>query len=307
MAPPDPLSPNVRGMLWMCFAAASAAVTAAVVKHVARDLPLFEVMFLRLIFTLVPLAPWIARVGSAAFVTTRLPLYVLRSAITTVGLACYVFALTQVALATFMAIGFTRPLWVTLIAAVVLGEVVGLRRGAATVIGFFGVLIVVRPEGVLDAGVLAAFGDAFAGAVTLVLVKRLGTTEPSGRIVLYYALLGSLFTAVPAALVWQTPSAAQFLWLLVSALAAAAMQYGIARACLVGEATVVAPVEYAKLPLAALIGFVVFAEIPSSWTFAGGAVIFAAILYIGWSERRTRAGPPADSAGAPTPLGGDRS
>jgi drug/metabolite transporter (DMT)-like permease len=283
-------------MLWMCLAAVSATATAAVVKHVARDLPLFEVVFLRLVFTVVPLAPWVARARWAAFATTRLPLYVLRSAITTVGLACYVFALTQVALATFMAIGFTRPLWVIVVAALALGEVVGWRRGVATLVGFAGVLLVVRPVEGLDAGMLAAFGDALAGAVTLVLVKRLGTTEPAGRIVLYYSLLGTLFTAVPAALVWQTPSAVQLFWLLLSAFAAAAMQYGIARACRVGEATVVAPVEYARLPVAALIGFVVFAEVPSLWIFAGTAVIFAATLYIAFRERRIEGPAPAAPA-----------
>ncbi|MBI4183467.1 MAG: DMT family transporter [Proteobacteria bacterium] len=282
------LTPNVRGMMWMLLASVTAPTMAAFIKYVANELPVIEVAFLRLVLTLVPLAPWLVRARTSAFVTTRLRLHVFRCGLSTVGLLCYVFALSRLTLAAITAITFTKPLWVIVIAAIVLHEFVGMRRGLATLIGFAGVLIIVRPGEGLDPAMLAALGDTTIASISLIIVKRLGTTEPAERIVLYYAAVGGLLTLVPALAVWQTPTPWQLLWLLAAAFAAALNQYAMARACAISEATAVAPVEYLKLPVAGLIGFAVFAEVPSAWTLAGTAVILVSTLYIAYRERRLR-------------------
>jgi drug/metabolite transporter (DMT)-like permease len=276
-------------MLWMLLAAATLAAMGAVLKYAAVGLPLGVVLFFRMALSLVPLAPWLARCGWVGVATKRLGFHFLRATVNLCGLGLFIFALTRLTLADITAISFTKPLWVIIVAFVILGEVVGWRRGTATVIGFLGVLIMARPAADFDPVMPVALAWSFTGGLTLIFVKKLSTTEPPARIVFYYGAFGTLLSAVPALLTWQTPTPDQFFWLCTSAVLAALGQLCAARALSLGDATVVAPIEFSKLPVAAVLGFLVFAERPSVWTFVGTGVIFAATFYIARREAQIKA------------------
>ncbi len=276
-------------MLWMLFAATMFAAMGAVLKYAAVGLPLAVVVFFRMALTLVPLAPWLARRRWGGVATERLRFHFLRAMVNVCGLGLFIFALTRLTLADITAISFTKPLWVIIVAFVFLGEVVGWRRGTATAIGFLGVLIMVRPAADFDPVMLVALASSFTGCLTLIFVKKLSTTEPPARIVFYYGAFGTLFSTIPALLSWRTPTPDQFFWLCASAVLATLGQLCSARALSLGDATVVAPIEFSKLPVAAVLGFLVFAERPSVWTFVGAGVIFAATFYIARREARLKA------------------
>jgi drug/metabolite transporter (DMT)-like permease len=204
---------------------------------------------------------------------------------------CWVFAVKSLALATFTAISFTRPLWMPLVAWLILSEQMGTRRGAMILLGFAGVLVVARPTLQLDTAVLVALLGGVVSSLTMVQVKQLTVTEPSASIVFYFSVFGTLY-ALPFAIVeWVSPNPPQLGWLALSALTAAAGQYAIARAATIGEATAIAPMDFVQLPFAALAGLVIFAEMPDLPTFVGAGIIFLATLAIAREERRRRARP----------------
>ncbi len=127
---------------------------------------------------------------------------------------------------------------------------------------------------------LAALGVALCGVFSMIHVKRLAATEPAERIVFYYAFFGLVVSAPFAAASWTVPDPVQAFWIMLSAFGVAFGLYCQSRACRVGDVTVIAPLDYSQLPIAALIGLVAFAELPSLWTVTGTLLIAGSTLYI---------------------------
>jgi drug/metabolite transporter (DMT)-like permease len=264
-----------------------------VIKHVSRELPVAVVFLFRMAFAIPLILPWVARDGFRSLNTRRLKDHFVRGTVGALSMWCWVFGVKYLPLTTFTAISFTRPLWMTLAAWLMLREVVSRQRAMLTLVGFAGVLIVVRP--VLDAQ-LAVLVTVLGGAVsslTLVQVKQLATTEPAARIVFYFSLFGTLYALPFAIMAWTTPSLPQLGWLALGAIAAASAQYCVARAAALGDATLITPVDFLQLPLAAIVGLAVFGELPDLLTIAGSAVIVSAVLAIVHENRRWRTRPPS--------------
>ncbi len=260
---------QVRAMLWMLLGAACVVAMSAILKRATRELPVGVVFLFRMAFAIPLVLPWIARYGLVVLATRRLKAHFLRGAVGALAMWCWVFGVKYLPLTTFTAISFTRPLWTPLTAAVFLGERVGWRRGLATVVGFTGVVIVVRPALDAQAAVLVAILGGAVSSLTLVQVKQLATTEPAGRIVFYFSVFGALW-ALPLALWdWVTPNALQLAWLALAAFVAASAQYCVARAAALGDATVITPVDFMQLPLAAVVGVAMFGETPDILTAVG--------------------------------------
>jgi drug/metabolite transporter (DMT)-like permease len=280
---------NVRAMLWMTMTAACIVSMSAILKHLTHELPLAVVFFFRMAFAVPLVLPWIARGGIGVLATRRLGFHFLRGTVGAFSMWCWVFAVKSLALATFTAISFTRPLWMPLVAWLVLSERVGARRAAMILLGFAGVIVVARPTLDFDAAMLVALLGGAVSAVTMVQVKQLTVTEPSARIVFYFSVFGTLYAFPFAVFDWMTPTLAQFAWLALSALAAAAGQYAIARATAIGEATAVAPMDFVQLPLSAIAGLAIFSEMLDIPTFVGAGIIFLATLAMAREESRRRA------------------
>ncbi|MBM3357606.1 MAG: DMT family transporter [Betaproteobacteria bacterium] len=279
------MTDSVRAVLWMLAGAACIVAMAAIIKHLARELPIAMVFFFRMAFALPLVLPWVVRHGPAVLATRRLREHFVRGAVGALSMWCWVFGLKYLPLTTFTAISFTRPLWTALTARVLLREAVGLRRGALIVLGFVGVLIAVRPELHMGAAVLVALLAGALASLTLTQVKQLTTTEPAVRIVFYYSVFGTLCALPFALLDWETPSLAQLGWLAAGAVVAASAQYCIARAARLGDATVITPVDYMQLPMAAVVGYLLFGEPLHFLTFAGSAVLLLAVVAIVHQKR----------------------
>ena len=158
-----------------------------------------------------------------------------------------------------------------------------------------GVLIMVRPGSAgFDWGALLALGMAAGIALASSTVKRFPEGEAPFAMLFWFTLSGTLLTVVPAALVWRAPNLEEWLLLMVMSSLGAAAQFLIIKAYKAGEATFVAPFDYAKLLIGGLLGYFVFAEVPDLWTLLGAAVIVASTVYI--ARREARAAPPKDAA-----------
>ena len=277
----------VKGALWMLVSAAALAGLTGVVRHMSAGLHPFEIAFFRSFFGLLILAPWLMRSGLGVLRTKRLGLYTLRCALGVATMLMWFTAISMVPLADAVALGFTSPLFVILGAALFLGEVVRGRRLGATLCGFAGALIILRPgSGVLDLGAVLVLLSAVTLAGANLSVKELSRTEPVQAIVTYMVIFMVPLTFIPALLVWQTPTPAQLAELVGLAALATLGNYAMTRAVAVADASAVMPYDYARLPFAALIGFFVFGETSDAATWIGAGVIAVASLYLAHHESK---------------------
>lgn len=285
------LAPNVRGAIWILVHVAVITVMVVFVKLVGRDVPTIELVFFRAAVGLLVILPFVLRAGRAAVATKHLDMHVLRALLTFASMMAFYFTFARLPLADATAMIFTMPLFLIVLAALFLGERVRLRRTMATITGFLGVLIVLRPGAVaLDPVMLAALTIGLMDAAVAVVVKKLAGTERPVTIIFYLSVFILAFAAVPTAFYWRNPTWLELgLLASIGALTTFAQVFSIL-AWRIGETTAVAPFIYAQLILAALVGYFLFAEVPDVWTGAGAAVIAASTFYIMRREAKLKAG-----------------
>jgi drug/metabolite transporter (DMT)-like permease len=306
MRVPPPLASlpaPVQAGLYMLVAMACFATMAVCIRMASHEVHALEIVFFRNFLALAFMLPWLCRQGLGVMRTQRIGLYTARSLINVVGMAAGFTGITLIPLAEATALSFTSPLFTTIAAVVVLGEVVRARRITALAVGFIGTLIVLRPGfQEISLGASLTLTNAVLIAVTTMIVKQLTRTERPEAIVLYMALFQTPLSLVPALFVWEWPTLETFAWMAMLAGAGTLGHVCWTRACGMAEITQLQPIEFVRLPLVGLAGFLLFAEAPSVWTWVGGAVIFCSTAYITHREaqlaRRARAAvPPGAPAG----------
>ena len=284
-----PTHNNLRGVIWMLLAVVCLTGMFAILKHMANELPFWVVALMRTAVALALFAPWFARVGIAGVATRRIGLHFLRAFFGTASFACVVYALGKLLLSDTMVLSFTAPFWSITISALLLGEVIRRHRITATIVGFIGVVMIVKPKGDIDPAMLVAVVSALFTSGAMVSMKSLTSSEPPMRIVFWFFVFGTLLLLPPAIITWQTPNPVQLAWLVGAGLLGAVGQNFLARSYDAGEIGVVAPFDFLRLPMAALLGFLVFHEIPDGWSALGTLIIIAASLYIARREAQIRA------------------
>ena len=277
----------------MVGAAFCFTVMLSLIRPLAAELHPFEIAFLRNAFAVLFLAPWIWRALPAFRATRNLGLFALRALFSFAAMLLWYYGIPLIPLADAIAINFTSPLWATVFAALVLGEAVRARRWSATMVGFCGVLIVVRPgfEAITAATAMMMLSSVGWGCQHIAL-KKLSGLEKVSVIVSMQALLLTPLSLVPALFVWTTPSWGALGWAVAMAAIGTCAHICLTRAFRAADASAVLPFDFAKMPFAAAIGWFVFAEGVDAWTWAGSAVIVASTAYI--ARREARAARAAD-------------
>ncbi len=278
----EALPGNMRGALWMMASTVAFSSMQAVGKALGETFHSVELTFFRALFAVPAILPFVMRLGPAGFKTRRVGLHLLRAALGAMASFCVFYAITTISLADATAISFTRPLFMIVVAVLLLGEAIRRRRALATLVGFLGVLLMVRPGfgGVWELGALAALASALFFCLAHVCVKRLATTEEPMTIMIWYSVVSTLLLLPPTLFVWVTPNLMELALLALMGGLGAAAQTCIVHSLRAGEATVVEPFEYVRLIFAVAWGYALFNEFPGLWTFAGAAVIIGANLYI---------------------------
>jgi len=257
------------------------------IRIAAQAMHPFEVAFFRCLFGLVFILPWIVRSGPLLLRSRNRGFFLLRAGVGLVSMATWFYGITVVPLATATAVNFTAPLFATLAAALVLHEDVRLRRWSAVVIGFVGVLVIMRPGSArLDVNLLLLLLSAATAAMNNITVKFLARTEPPSRIVAFFMIYLTPLSLIPALFVWQWPAPSAFVALIGLGGLGTIAHLSVARALAAADASACAPFEFARLPFAALIGFVCFGEVTDLWTWVGAAIIAVASIYVAYREAR---------------------
>jgi len=214
-------------------------------------------------------------------------MHAVRGVIGTLGNICFFWTLTHMLLADAMALQFSRPLFMIPIALVFLGEIAGLRRIAITLVGFAGIALYARPftEG-FDPGAFIGAAGALFGALVVVCIKRLSTTEPTRTIMFYYAISNAVFSLIPTFWLWVTPNWVELAMLVAIGFLGISGQGLITHGWTLGDVTALVPLDYSRIVYSAVLGFFIFGELPGLWSLAGMAIIVASSLYLVLTERR---------------------
>ncbi|MDA9581480.1 DMT family transporter [Alphaproteobacteria bacterium] len=280
---------NRRAALWLLASATMFTFTGVLVKTLGQTLHPFEISFFRGLVALAVILPIFSRTGGIrAGMRTQIPLLqITRGVVGSVAMFLGFYAIVALPLAEAQAISFSRNLFLVPLAAFILSETVGPRRAIAACVGFVGVLIMLRPNmGAGDAGMLlslgaaAALGHAFLVALATVLVNIASRYDGSVTLMFYTNTVSVTLIAIPTFFVWQTPNISELMMLVAMGILATASHNCFIRAFALGEASVIAPVDYSRLIFAALAGFVVFSTVPDIYTIIGALIIVASSFYI---------------------------
>jgi drug/metabolite transporter (DMT)-like permease len=290
------LAPITRAALWILLSGICGVMMNVLIRIAAQAMHPFEVAFFRCLFGLVFILPWIVRSGPLLLRSRNRGFFLLRAGIGLVSMATWFYGITVVPLATATAVNFTAPLFATLAAALVLHEDVRLRRWSAVVIGFVGVLVIMRPGSArLDANLFLLLLSAATAAMNNITVKFLARTEPPSRIVAFFMIYLTPLSLIPALFVWQWPAPSTFVALIGLGGVGTIAHLSVARALAAADASACAPFEFARLPFAALIGFLCFGEVTDVWTWVGAAIIAVSSIYVAYREARlARLGRPGE-------------
>lgn len=268
-------------------AAALFASTHSSVRLLSGDMSTFDIVFWRMAVSMALLTPYYAWKGFHHLKTRRLGMHVQRSAANFVGMILWFYALGTVPLAKAVAIHFTLPLFVLMLAAVVLGERVGARRIGATAVGFCGVLVILRPGveavGLPEAMILCS---AMLYAATVIYLKKMVDTETPLALTFYTNAFIGLFSIPPAIWFWTTPQVADIIPIAIIGILGTFAPFLLTMALRMADASVIAPIDFLRLPFTATIAFALFGEVPEIWVWAGGGIIFFSTYYITMRESR---------------------
>ncbi|MFT5438541.1 MAG: drug/metabolite transporter (DMT)-like permease [Alphaproteobacteria bacterium] len=302
--PPDPtpsgagilawwngLSGNIRGACFVVVGAFLLIVMASLVKHLGNNLPVFEVLFVRFLAGLIVILPLVWRMGFKILRTQKFQLHAARGFVGFVGNLFFFFALIHISLADTVTIQFSRPLIMIVIAAVFLGEKIGLDRTFATLAGFAGILMITKPftEG-FDPWALSALCGTIFGTLVVLTIKLLSRTEQTVTIMFYFAVFTTLFSFIPAMFTWQTPTSTELMLLILTGTLGIVGQGLFTHGVGLGETSFVMPFDYMRIVYSFILGLIWFAEVPGLWSYIGATIIVVSSLYLLRKEGKSKAG-----------------
>jgi len=282
---------NVRGTIFGLAAAAMFTVVSALVKYAARDYHIFEILLFRQTVMLIVVMPVLVKHFPHSLITRRPGLHLLRLTGALAALTLSFTAVAHLPLATAISFSFTKTLFVTIFAVLLLREVVGWRRVLAVLVGFVGMLIMLRPEpgSAISFYALLAIIAAIGAAIAVTCVRALTSTENNITLLSYQAIFVGVLVMIPTIFVWKTPDLLGLALLIAIGMASILAQWLGVQSYRAGEISVVTGMEYTKLLYASLIGIVIFAEWPDSNTLIGAVIIIGASAFTIWRESQLTA------------------
>lgn len=277
------LPQNVRlGILLFCGGVALFALGQAFVKVLAPRYETVQIVWARYVFHAAVFFVLFARTGIARQIATRRPfLHLGRSLLMVVGTTFYFTALRYLPLADAVAIMFASPLLVTALSIPLLGERIGWRRWCAILVGFCGVLLIIRPGlGVMHWAAVLPLGTAVCYAFYQVMTRIAARTDDARTSLFWTSLVGVLVTSAAVPFFWRMPDPAGWGWMIALGAVYGIGHYLLIRGLEIAEASVVSPFIYTQILWAAALGFAYFGDVPDAVMLGGAAVVIASGLYI---------------------------
>jgi drug/metabolite transporter (DMT)-like permease len=280
----------VRGMVWMVLGGLLFSVLNTIARDLTLHLDVYQSQFLRYLFGLLVILPWVLRDGWRAYMPVNMAGQFWRGGVHTLGLVLWFTALPKISLADMTAIGFTGPIFIMIGAAWFLGEPMRKDRWIAAIIGFAGVMVVVLPKMSGDGGwynlVMLASAPVFAAS--FLITKALTRYEKPGVIVLWQAITVTVLSLPMALPNWQMPTPMQWLGFAATGVLGTLAHYCLTRAFALADISATQSLRFLDLVWASLLGWLVFGDVPSQSTWLGAFVILWATVWIARREGRRK-------------------
>ena len=267
----------------LCFVLMHSAV-----KYLSKEIHIFEIAFFRCALVIFVLAPVILQQGLKIFKTHQPKLQFLRVATNSIAMTCFFYGITTTPLAQLTTLGFTVPIFATILAVIFMKEKIRLRRTLALVIGFTGTIIVARPDISIELGSALIIFSSFLWSICLIFIKKLTRTDSSITISLYFGIgmiPATLFLALPF---FEMIDFRQFIILMFIAITGTLAQTIMNSALKKGDLALLLPFDFLRLIWSVLIGYALFYEEPKITLWIGGFLIISSTTYIAWRESKLK-------------------
>lgn len=269
-------------MLSACF---WFSLMATLIRYISKDVPPFEMVFFRNLFSVFLLLPWAIKNKIGMLHTKRWNLYGLRAISGVTGMCMLFYSLTIVPLTEAISLTFTVPLFTTIMAVILLKEKVNLQRWAAIAIGFLGVLVILRPgSDTFQYGSLLVVATTFFWSISNILVKKLTKTD-NFKVIVFYMVMIMTPISLPIALTnWQTPDLRQLLLMLLLAFITNQAQFAMTKSYSKADMNVVLPFDFSRLIFITIFAYIFFGEVIDIYSAIGAVIIFSSSLYVAKKE-----------------------
>ncbi len=280
----------------MSGALVSFIVMAVGARELSAAMGTFQILFYRSVIGLLVLALWLSRSGWYQLATARFGIHLARNIAHFAGQFGWFYAIAFIPLAAVFAIEITTPIWTAVFAVFLLGEKITRARVTAILLGFAGALLILRPGvAVIHPAAAAILLGAVAFGLSITLTKKLAAHDAPMAILFYMALIQLPLALIPATFQWVTPALQVWPWLIAVGLTSLTAHYCMVRALAVADATVVIPMDFLRLPLISLLGYLLYDERIEWFLFVGAALILAGnILNVRAEQRGARTENSAD-------------
>ena len=270
----------ILGCVFAMFAELCFVGMGSLVKLLTENLPNQNVVFFRNLFGLLVLLPVIFKLGFDKLKTINLRWHFLRAFSGVSAMYCFFYALSELPLADAMLLKISAPLFIPIIALLWLSEHISLRAIMAIMLGFLGVILVLKPTGTIHIASLAGLMGGALAALAKVTIRRMSASEPTSRIVFYFGLISLSISAIPMLWYWQNPNINEWILLILLGACGTLGQLFLTKAYLLAPASKIAPFTYSSILFAALIGWMFWGEVITLLTTSGALLIIIAGIII---------------------------
>ena len=254
------------------------------VKYLSKEVHIFEIAFFRCALVIFVLAPIIFQQGKKIFKTKQPKVQFLRITTNSVAMLCFFYGISTTPLAQLTTLGFTVPIFATILAVIFMKEKIRLRRTTALIVGFIGTIIVMRPDISIELGALLIIFSSFLWSICLIFIKKLTQTDSAVTISLYFGIGMIPATFALAFPVLEMIDLRQFIILIFIAITGTLAQTIMNSALEKGELALLLPFDFLRLIWSVLIGYALFSEEPTITLWLGGFLIIGSTSYIAWRE-----------------------
>ncbi len=270
----------IQGALLILLGEALLSIMGAIIKHLSVELPTEVVVFYRNLFGLIMLLPIILHAGPGTLKTKKIHLHFIRATVGLTAMYGFFYVIANMPLAEAFLVKLTTPLFMPIVAALWLGESIKSKTRWAIFIGFLGVIFILRPGTEAFTPVaLIGIGAAFLASTAKVTIRKMGSTEPSVRIVFYFGLISSVLSAIPLLWSWQLPQAHHWPWIALMGIVATLGQLALTRAYRIANPGQIGTYVYSSVLYGAVLGFVFWGEHLVVTTMIGSALIIIAGIW----------------------------
>ena len=281
------MSKNKQAIVLIIISVFSGTMMLTFLKLAQEDVNVYVAGFFRFLFGFLIICPYILKTKLKVFKTNHLKKHFLRAVLNLPSMILYFSALVMMPIEKVTAISFVVPFLVTILAVLFLGEKIYIYRSFALILGFIGMLIILRP-GIIDIsiGVYMALASSFMWSVVIIITKRIARDDSSITILSYGYMFMTIFSFIIVLFYWQTPNLQTLIYLFFAGLSGTLLHLCINHAYKLVDVSMTQPYSFLSLVFASAVGFYVFNETPDLFTWIGASVIFIGVLIISYREMK---------------------